>query len=271
MTIDGHTVAEITLSGHSVVKIEDSNGTVLYQKGLNYLCFTAEQAGSTISLEGYGSPTFTPVLYTSTDGANWTSWDRSAITLTNIGDQVYMYGENAKLGESNARYWHFTMTGQVSASGDTTTLLTKNGTRTISSNYVFDHLFYNCTSLTTAPELPATTLSQNCYEYMFDGCTSLTTAPALPATTLTDSCYRTMFENCTSLVQAPALPATTLATRCYNSMFVNCSSLTTAPSLPATTLADYCYAYITILLPTNVQRLHKPDKHSNYFSHYTCK
>lgn len=30
MTIDGHTVAEITLSGHSVVKIEDSNGNVLY-------------------------------------------------------------------------------------------------------------------------------------------------------------------------------------------------------------------------------------------------
>ena len=33
--------------------------------------------------------------------------------------------------------------------------------------------FSNCTSLTTAPELPATTLANNCYSKMFSGCTSL--------------------------------------------------------------------------------------------------
>jgi hypothetical protein len=46
-------------------------------------------------------------------------------------------------------------------------------------------MFDGCTSLTTAPALPATTLAANCYSYMFYGCTSLTSAPALPATTLT--------------------------------------------------------------------------------------
>lgn len=56
-----------------------------------------------------------------------------------------------------------------------------------------------CTSLTTAPELPATTLASNCYTYMFYGCTSLTTAPDLPATTLTNYCYYYMFDGCTSL------------------------------------------------------------------------
>jgi len=51
-------------------------------------------------------------------------------------------------------------------------------------------MFYGCTGLTTAPELPATTLASNCYSSMFNGCTGLTTAPELPATTLPDSCYK---------------------------------------------------------------------------------
>ena len=34
-------------------------------------------------------------------------------------------------------------------------------------------MFNGCTSLTTAPELPATTLAEYCYRYMFNGCTSL--------------------------------------------------------------------------------------------------
>ena len=112
---------------------------------------------------------------------------------------------------------------------------------TISNTYCYGYLFYNCTSLTTAPSLPATTLAQLCYDSMFSGCTSLTTAPALPAITLEDGCYEYMFSGCTSLTTAPALPATTLADGCYSYMFNNCSSLTTAPALPATTLANYCY------------------------------
>ena len=34
---------------------------------------------------------------------------------------------------------------------------------------------------------------------MFQGCTSLTTAPELPATTIASSCYFNMFYTCTSL------------------------------------------------------------------------
>ena len=34
-------------------------------------------------------------------------------------------------------------------------------------------MFNGCTNLTTAPELPATTLVQNCYNNMFYGCTNL--------------------------------------------------------------------------------------------------
>ena len=105
----------------------------------------------------------------------------------------------------------------------------------------YNSMFYGCTSLTTAPALPATTLAAGCYQYMFSGCTSLTTAPELPATTLASSCYSSMFNGCTSLTTAPELPSTTLANYCYGDMFRGCTKLTTAPELPATTITDGCY------------------------------
>ena len=71
-------------------------------------------------------------------------------------------------------------------------------------------MFSGCTSLTAAPELPATTLADHCYYDMFYGCKSLTAAPELPATTLAYNCYQYMFRGCTSLrissTQSPEYP-----------------------------------------------------------------
>lgn len=101
-------------------------------------------------------------------------------------------------------------------------------------------MFYNCTNLTTAPELPATSLASMCYRDMFRGCTSLTTAPELLSTTLGTYCYSGMFYGCSNLTSAHDLPAITLEDNCYNSMFYQCTSLTSAPEIYATTLADSC-------------------------------
>ena len=112
----------------------------------------------------------------------------------------------------------------------------------MTSNYGYRYMFYGCSSLTTPPQLPATTLASNCYSNMFSYCYSLTTAPVLSATTLADACYASMFNGCSLLTTVQSiLPATTLANFCYNLMFQGCTSLTTAPQLPATTLVDYCY------------------------------
>ena len=70
-------------------------------------------------------------------------------------------------------------------------------------------MFVNCTSLTTAPELPATTLAPSCYAIMFTGCTNLTIAPELPATTLADNCYGGMFTGCAKLNYIKAMFLTT--------------------------------------------------------------
>ena len=117
-------------------------------------------------------------------------------------------------------------------------------TATTLANYCYCGMFVRCTSLTQAPVLPAITLSKGCYQDMFYGCTSLTQAPTLTATTLADYCYADMFYGCTSLTQAPALSATTLSSHCYHQMFSSCTSLTQTPALPATTLANDCYYYM---------------------------
>ena len=240
------------------------------------LCFTAEQANSTVRIRKTGKPISKTILY-STDAVNWSAYTIGTdIVLENVGDKVWMKaGEGGNSGSwftSIMANYRFKMTGLIAASGNLMSIV-DGETETFTAKK-FQSLFQGCTSLTTAPALPATTLVNSCYNSMFSGCTSLTTAPALPATTLANNCYQSMFSACTSLTTAPALPATTLATNCYLMMFYNCrslisapavlpaetlvagtstnngcygqmfygcTSLTTAPALPATTLASYCY------------------------------
>ena len=131
---------------------------------------------------------------------------------------------------------------KVTCTGDIRTLLDYESYKTVKTNQArFRSLFKNCTAITSAPDLPAETLAEDCYSYMFDGCTSLKIAPQLPATTLAGSCYYSMFSGCTSLETAPTLSAETLKTYCYGYMFDGCTSLKTAPELRATQLILGCY------------------------------
>ena len=239
-----HTLQIVARAGN-YIDSDKSNPTEFTREAPpDYLCFTAEEAGSTVAMAVSGTPTKGQAFETSTDGTNWSVFTpgTTIITLSNAGDKVYFRGDNTTVSESSSIYYRFVLSGKIAASGNIMSLLDKTcQSTTISNNYCYNSMFKNCTSLTTAPALPATTLASYCYYSMFNGCTSLTTAPALPVTTLASYCYGSMFNGCTSLTTAPALPATTLADGCYSYMFKNCTSLTTAPALPATTLASYCY------------------------------
>ena len=161
--------------------------------------------------------------------------------LLKVGDSVMFRGNNETLSGEGVNSTKCRLQGKVAASGDITSLLNGVGGDIPIPRRCFAMFFFQESALTTAPNLPSTTLSDSCYLGMFIYCTSLTSAPALPATTLAPYCYHQLFNNCTSLTTAPELPATTLATNCYYQMFQDCTSLTTAPALPATTLADSCY------------------------------
>ena len=209
------------------------------------LKFTALEAGSFgIEHNGTNATTTKPNLSYSKNGGSWVEWDYTNIPVVK-DDFVYFKGINDRICRSLNDYSTFTSTGKISASGNIMSLLYGDdfeGKLDLSDkNFCFYRLFYNCKSLTNAPELPATILVNGCYRDMFNGCTSLTTAPELPATKLAFMCYGSMFEKCTSLVTAPELPATTLSVICYQNMFYGCTSLTTAPELPATILVDGCY------------------------------
>ena len=77
----------------------------------------------------------------------------------------------------------------VACTGDIRTLLDWEKYKTVDTqNARFCWLFKNCSVLTSAPELPATTLAQICYNSMFSGCKKLSTVTMLaPSGQITSS------------------------------------------------------------------------------------
>ena len=227
LTINGRTVSRLFIDGREVALGSTSSED---------LCFTAIYDNQTIQLTKVGSPGDIN-LQTSTDGKSWTPYNiGDNITVPNAGGKVYFaaVGSNYTLATSPNDCYRFITTSEFAdsgfeASGNVNSLLEEdpNIARTMSlegKNFCYAYLFSG-TALTTAPELPATTLAYGCYANMFQACTSLTQAPVLPAYDLTGFCYYEMFNGCTSLTQAPELPAYQLVDSCYSYMFQGCTSL----------------------------------------------
>ena len=71
------------------------------------------------------------------------------------------------------------------------------------TSYKLASFFKGSTGLKDASglDLGDISLANDCYSKMFKGCTSLTQAPELPATTLASSCYNGMFNGCTKVTE----------------------------------------------------------------------
>ena len=161
-----------------------------------YLTFSSN---STIALS-VASPNWDGTMYYSTDATKWKKWDGGEISA-NI---IYLCGVGNTKVTGNASSYKWTLTGTgISCNGNIETLLdyatVEAGGHPPMADYCYYYMFYNCTGLTSAPSLPATTLQKNCYSYMFSGCTGLTAIPRLPATTLQKNCYQYMFKDCTKI------------------------------------------------------------------------
>jgi hypothetical protein len=172
----------------------------------NYLTFSSPDPFS-ISV---ATPGWNGKLYYSTDTKTWAEWTGIEVNATEADGSYALY---------------FAGVGNTKISGGSSYKWTLNGSNISCTGNIESLLDYETVEAGQHP-----TLADHCYSYMFNGCTSLTTAPSLPATTLAHSCYYYMFNGCTSLTTAPSLPATTLADYCYSYMFNGCTSLTTAPS-----------------------------------------
>ena len=181
-------------------------------------------------------------LQWSTDHNTWTTLVGTE-AMQSVNKKLYLRGkDNTKFIATNGSGIRWQLSARASCTGNIQTLLNwENPPTAIPSERCYGLMFFNCSNLTTAPELPSTILKKSCYDTMFASCSSLTVAPKLPATSLADSCYFLMFKNCKALTTPPELPAKTLRSYCYTSMFEGCTSLTSAPELPATTLQVQCY------------------------------
>lgn len=138
--------------------------------------------------------------------------------------QTLSFRANAKV--NYAGIGTFSATKKFELSGRCETIIYGKPMVISLGSYAFQDLFRGSPVVSVSESflsLPA--LGQYCYSGMFSDCTSLVSAPALPATTLADSCYYQMFYNCSSLTEAPALPATTLVRYCYFNMFCDCTKL----------------------------------------------
>ena len=210
-----------------------------------YITFTAD-AEQKFKMITYGGYSISRLEY-SVNGGDWKDVEAGTeVPFGGANGNLRLRGTNTD-GTASAFNRHSTITFtdpnvKVACTGDIRTLLNWKSYSTVDTqNARFCKLFYGCTALTSAPDLPATTLANECYYGMFIDCTSLASAPELKATTLADNCYNRMFFNCTSLTSAPELKATTLAPECCYDMFYGCTSLASAPNLPATKLAKSCY------------------------------
>jgi hypothetical protein len=227
------------------------------EEAIPYVTFTAEGEQTFMMSTSRIDPEFMPgiepykisELQYSLNNGDWKDVEETGIRVAFGGNNgtLRLRGKNLKgTAEDYTKYSYISFGNNkvpVTCTGDIRTLLDHESYKTVATDQArFYYLFQNCKALTSAPDLPAEALADNCYQSMFRDCTNLVNAPALPAETLNESCYENMFGGCTNLKKAPELPATKLADYCYRFMFYNCKSLDTAPTLSVEDLANSCYS-----------------------------
>ena len=227
---------------------------------VDYMYFEAVEANSTVAMTS--TLTTAPNLEYSTDGETWQEWQHTTadsvhtfdtITLTAIGDRVYLRGDNPNglgtlpEGTEMPLFSHFDMTGKIAAGGNIMSLLDKNVEMTEVPTLGLVMLFGDTTgenhntSLTTPAGMPSVTNIGNygC-NYMYYGCTSLTSAAAMPAvTSISYGGCNSMYAGCTSLTSSAAMPVlTNIGNYGCNHMYYGCTSLTSSAAMPLLTRID---------------------------------
>ena len=140
-----------------------------------YVGFTATADNSSIRMV-YGGTLVgcIPNLQYSYDGQSWKKLEEGTNYNVEKGQTIYMRGHNPNgVSRRFDGYSYFDMKGSFEGSGDIMTLVDSTGATTTAPDYCFYRLFRNCTSLTKAPRLTATTINYQAYVSMFSGCTKL--------------------------------------------------------------------------------------------------
>ena len=216
--------------------------------------------------------------------------------VTNLGDSIgggpVYFGKTLYGGTFYGCTSLKTYAGSTDKDGDFSNYKIPNKVEKIKS------LFYNCKSITNAPNIPNSVTSMS---YTFYGCTSLTTAPTIPNSV---KYMEGTFSGCKSLTTAPILPnsvecigghhhvangifsyCTSLKTyvgstdpdgdfsnykipnsvTCINGMFCNCKSLVAAPIIPNSVTNMYWTFYYCTSLTGTIEINANPTEYNDCF------
>ena len=253
--MDFRTITSITVEGQSISKITDSLGNVIWKKGgtppphpiNDYLWIENTYDGqNVVTVTKEGTPQATH-FYWSKNGTTWNEQQISALPMTiTLEEGEYVYFKN------DQPYWSMQYPYDIiirasqwfNVGGNIASLVNYSETMT---DGCFKRLFQGNTKLLNAKDLilPFDEVKSNSYSEMFDSCTSLETAPILPATIIGFAGYHNMFKG-TKITQAPEIKHITTfkSTNNLEGMFYNCTLLDTAPELPNITLTNLCYEYL---------------------------
>lgn len=179
--------------------------------GLDYLTFTALEAGSTVTFASDRTTTDT-VSYSTDNGTTWSDGKGVTVTLANVGDSV-KYKGTTKQANSRPTMAAVSMTGQLAASGSLMSMMNENPDAITNSRvWNFHSYFMDCLSLKdiTNLKIPVTSVTlgdSNYYgdyfqTFMHTGITSIP-ADLFPRKSnwgyVGVGAFRYMFTNCRKL------------------------------------------------------------------------
>ena len=172
------TIGDVTVAEWGTDKIDGGKAEFT-----PYVTFTAD-AAQTFKMTTSGNYAIDKLEY-SLDGNEWTAVEKDKeVEFGGEKGSLFLRGTNIN---GTASTWDVSSTitftdknVEVACTGDIRTLLDWKNYSTVDTQYArFCSLFKNCAVLTSAPELPATTLAEGCYSSMFLNCTKLSTVTML--------------------------------------------------------------------------------------------
>ena len=216
----------------------------------NYFYFMSDAAGSTIQITQIGTYLVAPDFEYSYDGFNWNTYTmESTITLSNIGDKLYIRGNNISLGGGDNGRKQFILSGSLKVGGDLRSLLNKTDFQSIQN--LQPNAYYNimrdCTAITDARDLKITAknVGSGALCNTFKNCTNLVYGPVIIDVenfSGKDNCSQ-MFQGCTSLVESPILKGSILINGTFYAMFDGCTSLNKVTTYCTDASATNCTYY----------------------------
>lgn len=285
MALDFSNIKEFHIGNTEVVKIEDSNSVVLWEKTSQIKDWFYVERGNglsdatTVSVKfqrygtintGSGVPT---VIEYSNNGKDWSRVTINAWITIPLGGKTYFRANGTRWTDARSNgYYNIIGSNPFNIGGNLLSMLYGDSftgeetTLPSGSTLTFANLFYGSGYLKSGTDLriPITAINEKCFYRTFYNCTKLTKLPINLFKTIKTygvNAFEECFKSCTSFNTALNFAANgTIPAYCMKNTFNGCTSLTRTGELPGGTLSTQSF-YQTFY---NCNKLVYIDAHKIY-------